>query len=135
MLLLNLFVAVGNIIVSVRFCEEVVERVTYARMRTPMRTARMSRYPNIPHSLEDLSRIMLNPQYRVITISDDGTDNIYAGSVTDGNGDHHILFASRRQLRLMKTFRVLHSDGTFKVVPGDKHFADQVSFLWMKSPL
>lgn len=101
-------------------------RVTYARMRTPMRNARMSRFPPPPPNLRALSQILMDPHNSVMTITDDSLDNFFAGAVDDANGDHHVLFASRRQLDLMREFRVLHSDGTFKSVPISPDFAAQV---------
>lgn len=92
-------------------------RVTPNGMRTSMRNARMAMYPNPPPSLRRLTLILRNPQYRVITISRDGEDNLYAGSVTDALGNHHVIFSSNRLLQAMRQFVVLHTDGTFKVVP------------------
>lgn len=91
-----------------------------------MLNARLSRFPRPPLDLRALSQILMDPQNYVITITDDSLDNIFAGSVDDANGDHHVLFASRRQLDLMREFRVLHSDGTFKSVPISREFAAQV---------
>ncbi|KAK3925520.1 Pol polyprotein [Frankliniella fusca] len=86
-------------------------------MRTSMRRARMSRFPPIPHSLLELTRLLQDPRYRILTMTDDGLDNLYAGSVTDTAGRHHILFASERMLQKMREFNTLHGDGTFKIVP------------------
>lgn len=95
-------------------------------MRTPMRNARLRSYPFPPESLRDLSNILLDPQYSVLTMTADGEDNLYAGSVTDVDGGHHVVFASNRMIDQMKKFRVLHSDGTFRAVPISPNFADQV---------
>ncbi|KAK3919969.1 Ribonuclease HII [Frankliniella fusca] len=109
------------------FGPEVVARVTYARMRTSMRNARLSRFPNpLPANLVELTDILQDPRYTVITMSDDGLDNIYGGSVTDIDGFHHILFISERMLQRARTFRILHSDGTFRVTPHGPEFAVQV---------
>jgi len=110
-----------------RFGPEVIARVTYARMRTPMRNARLDRFPNPPPAnVEALTAILQDPQYEVLTMTDDGLDNIYSGSVTDPNGFHHVLFMSDRMLNRARQFRVLHSDGTFRAVPNGPAFADQV---------
>ncbi|XP_052131612.1 uncharacterized protein LOC127751689, partial [Frankliniella occidentalis] len=63
-----------------KFPPEVRARVTFARMRTPMRNARMQRFPPPPATLEDLTAVLMNPQYSVLTMTHDGLDNIYAGS-------------------------------------------------------
>jgi len=109
------------------FPPEVVTRVTYDRMRTPMRNARLSQFPNPPADLRALTAILMDPHNAVITMSDDGQDNLYSGSVTDANGDHHVMFFSNRMVEVMRNFSVLHSDGTFKTVPVNVEFASQVS--------
>ncbi|KAJ1521839.1 hypothetical protein ONE63_003474 [Megalurothrips usitatus] len=108
------------------FEDDVVSRVTYARMRTPMRNARVASLPPLPRNLRELSNILRNPQYSVLSMTDDGRDNIYGGSVTDADGGHHVVFISDRMLAHMRTMRVLHSDGTFRSVPVGPAFADQV---------
>lgn len=112
-----------------KFPPEVRARVTFARMRTPMRNARMQRFPPPPATLEDLTAVLMNPQYSVLTMTHDGLDNIYSGSVTDTDGFHHILFMSRRMIELARQLAVIHSDGTFKTVPISAQFADQVFAL------
>lgn len=95
-----------------------------------MRNARLQQFPlPPPASVRDLTRLLLDPHFAVLTMTEDGLDNIYAGSVDDANGHHHVLFTSDRMLERMRNFLVLHSDGTFKSVPVNKDFADQVSFL------
>jgi hypothetical protein len=91
-----------------------------------MRNARMKNFPHMPPTLRDLSNILLNPQHRVLTMTADGNDNIYGGSVTDELDGHHVLFISQRMLNQMRLFNVLHSDGTFKTVPVGQNFAAQV---------
>ncbi len=97
---------------------EVRARVTLARMRTAMRNARMASYPQPPpRTLRELTAILQDPRYEVLTATLDNEDNIYAGSVTDVRGDHHILFASRRSLDHLATCNWIHGDGTIKIVP------------------
>lgn len=92
-----------------------------------MRNSRLKRYPSpLPATVEELSAILQDPQYQVLTMSDDGLDNLYAGSVTDTEGFHHILFMSERMLRKAREFTVIHSDGTFRAVPSSADFAAQV---------
>jgi len=107
-----------------RFGPEAVARCTYDKLRTSMRNARMKRYPPLPANLTELT--LQNPQYQVLTLTDDGLDNIYAGSVDDADGNHHLLFMSERMIERARTFSVLHSDGTFRSVPCSKEFASQV---------
>lgn len=94
-----------------------------------MRNARMENFPNIPATLQELTQILLDERYRVLTLTDDGLDNIYAGSVDDAEGNHHVIFTSNRLLNRMRSFLVLHSDGTFRSVPMGYHFAAQVGSL------
>lgn len=83
-----------------------------------MRNARFSRYPSrLPRTLRELTAVLQNPRFRIISMTDDGNDNIYAGSVDDANNHHHILFSSRRMLEFMSNVGIIHGDGTFKVVP------------------
>lgn len=95
-----------------------------------MRNARRRNYPNQPQNLHGLTEILLDPQYTVLTLTDDGNDNIYGGSVTDANGHHHVLFVSNRMVNQMRIFNVLHADGTFNAVPISPDFAEQVSFKY-----
>ncbi|KAK3926922.1 GTPase Der [Frankliniella fusca] len=96
---------------------EVQSRVTLARMRNAMRSARMQNYPELPRSLRNLTRVLNDDQFRVITQTEDGTDNLYGGSVTATDGSHHIMFVSQRMLNYLKISRILHGDGTRKVIP------------------
>jgi len=91
-----------------------------------MRNARLRRYPHPPQNLRELTELLLNDQYRVLTLTHDGEDNIFGGSVDDAEGEHHILFISRRMVENIRTFNVLHADGTFKSVPVNVDFAAQV---------
>lgn len=86
----------------------------------------MRHYPPLPADLRQLTEILLNPQYQVLTLTHDGLDNIYAGSGSDVDGNHHKLFISQRMIERARTFSVLHSDGTFRSVPTSKDFASQV---------
>ena len=93
-----------------------------------MRNARLRHYPRpMPQNLLELTGILQDPQYQIMTMTVDGNDNIYGGSVTDTDGVHHILFSSNRMLHHMRIFSVLHGDGTFRAVPNNPDFADQVS--------
>lgn len=82
-----------------------------------MRNARLRNYPFVPNDLRRLTDILMNPQHRVITMTQDGQDNLYAGSVTDARGAHHVLFISDRMAAVARDLRVLHGDGTFKTRP------------------
>lgn len=96
-----------------------------------MRNARLSRYPAPPADLRDLTAILMDPHNEVISMTDDGLDNLYAGSVTDTDGAQHILLVSNRMIERMREFTVLHSDGTFKTVPVNAQFASQVNIYCM----
>lgn len=98
-------------------------------MRTPKGNARLKQFPSPPPAnLRALTDILLNPQYSVLTMTSDGKENLYMGSVTDVDGGHHVVFATPRQLlRLKRHFQTCHSDGTFKAVPVSSNFAAQVS--------
>lgn len=104
-------------LLSCRANQEVRIRIFVGRMRTSMRNARLANYPFVPDDVRALSMILMNPQYQVITMTEDGNDNFYAGSVTDAEGGHHVLFISQRMLQTARNMRVLHGDGTFKTTP------------------
>lgn len=95
----------------------VKRQLRLAKMRSAMQRVRQSMYPRVPETLVGLTRILQNPRYRVIAATVDATDSLYAASVTDRNGHHHIIFSSRRMLRFAKQFTLLFSDGTFKTLP------------------
>lgn len=46
-----------------------------------MRNARIRLYPNIPGTLAELANILRGPQHRVISMTYDGEDNMYADFV------------------------------------------------------
>lgn len=95
-----------------------------------MRNARLQRYPlPPPANLRDLTTLLMDPQFAVLTMTEDGNDSLYAGSVDDVDGGHHILFSSQRMIERMREFTVLHSDGTFKTVPVNIDYASQVSCI------
>lgn len=98
-------------------CRRMRAKVTLVRMRTSMRNARLRNYPQLPPTLLDLTNILRDPRYSVITMTADGLDNLYSGSVTDSEGFHSIVFASQRMLELMERTRTIFSDGTFRSVP------------------
>jgi len=99
-------------------------------MKTAMKNARLSQFPRPPPAtLQELTDLHQDPQYQVITMTDDGLDNLYGGSVTDVLGGHHVVYMTSRQLNRMRNMTVLHSDGTFKVVPVNPEFASQVNYF------
>jgi len=100
-----------------RFDVEVSSRVTLPIMKNAMRKARMDNFPDPPESLRQLTRILNDDRYRVLTQSDDGADNLYGGSVTAADHSHHVMFVSERMLQVARDSRILHGDGTVKVVP------------------
>lgn len=95
-------------------------------MRTSMRNARLENYPLVPHDLRALTMVLMNPQYSVITMTEDGSDNLYSSSVTDAEGGHHVMFISERMLRIASELRILNADGTFKTTPAGLNL-EQVS--------
>ena len=96
---------------------EVRRRITISRMRSAMQRARASRFPRVPATLEELTEILQDPRYRIITATEDAQDSLHAASVTDALGNHHVIFSSRRLLNVGKSLSILFLDGTFKTVP------------------
>lgn len=90
-----------------------------------MRNARIRLYPNIPGTLAELANILRGPQHRVISMTYDGEDNMYADFVEATDGTQIVIFASSRMLEFMERVRIIFSDGTFST-PAVPH-ASQVS--------
>lgn len=99
-------------------------------MRTSMRNARMENYPFVPHDLRALTLILMNNQYSVMTMTEDGLDNLYAGSTTDADGAHHVLLISQRMIEVARNLSTFHGDGTFKVTPAGLNL-EQVRTLFI----
>lgn len=98
-----------------RYSRRVRSKMTLRRLRTSMFKARSKSYPRIPESLTDLTRTLLqNPR---VSVTCDGSENLYAGSVTATDGSHHVAFFSPRMLEFMGNLRVIQGDGTFRARP------------------
>ncbi|XP_052131748.1 uncharacterized protein LOC127751763 [Frankliniella occidentalis] len=95
----------------------VTSRVRLANMRSAMQRARYSALPPPPQSLEELTAILQDPRYRVLTATSDGRDNLYAASVNAADGSHHVIFMTRRMARVLRQLKILFGDGTFKTLP------------------
>ena len=91
--------------------------MTMRRLRTSVNQRRNKSYPNIPLTLRDLTRLLLQKKYRNISRTVDGDDNLYAGSTTATDGSHHVAFISQRMLEFMSDIKVIQSDGTFRARP------------------
>ena len=91
--------------------------MTMRRLRSAMYNKRKKSFPEIPQSLQGLTQILLQPQFRHISSTIDETDNLYAGSVTAHDGSHHVLFMSKRMLGHMAEVKILQADGTFRARP------------------
>jgi len=84
-----------------------------------MYVARMKSFPPIPHTLLDLTRALL--QYPRVSVTVDGDQNLYAGSITAADGSHHVLFLSPRMNEFLRKVKTLQGDGTFKSRPAVPH--------------
>ncbi|KAK3926312.1 Alpha-galactosidase A, partial [Frankliniella fusca] len=100
-----------------RYHPKVSSRMTLRRLRTTMQNERTKSHPKIPQTLEKLTDILVDPQYRWLTASVDKRDNIYAGSVNAVDGTHCVLFMSERMLDFCGRITLIQSDGTFKSRP------------------
>lgn len=92
-------------------------RLRLPKVRSAMQRARYSMFPPCPETLQELTEILQDPRYQVVTSTLDGEDNLYLGSVTAGDGSHHVLFMTRRMAQVCSRLRNLFADGTFKVLP------------------
>jgi len=85
--------------------------MTLRRLRISMYKTRMKKYPNLPYTMRELTRSLL--QHPNVSQTIDETENLYAGSVTATDGSHHVALFSPRMLQFMSRIKVIHSDGTF----------------------
>ena len=58
-----------------------------------------------------------------------GRSSFYCGQVTDGNNDTALMFATDRQLELLRSSRLIFIDSTFRVVPRLYYFTVFVSHV------
>ena len=97
-----------------RYSRRVRSRMTIRRLRNSMYRARMSSYPQPGHqTLRELTQLLLQQQWRKISSTVDGGENLYAGSITAVDGSHHVAFMSPRMRNFSSRITVLQSDGTF----------------------
>jgi len=88
------------------------------RLRGAMWRKRAQSYPAIPHTLRELTQVLLNPIYRrKVASTYDGLDTLYAGSCTARDGSHNVLFISQRMRAFLPKLKVIQSDGTFRARP------------------
>ncbi|XP_034253510.1 uncharacterized protein LOC117652588 [Thrips palmi] len=88
-----------------------------SHIRSSMQRVRYRRFPPVPASLEELTRILQNPLYAVMTATHDAEDSLYAASVTARDGSHSVLFMTRRMANVARSMHTLFADGTFKSLP------------------
>jgi len=98
-----------------RYSRKVRCKMTLRRLRSTMYKTRMNKYPNIPHTMRELTQVLLANNHLSKTI--DVSENLYAGSVTATDGSHHIAFFSPRMLRFMSKLKLIQGDGTFSSRP------------------
>lgn len=89
--------------------------MTVNKLRHAMYKKRMKKYPNIPHTLSDLTRVLLQNPHISTTVDDE--ENLYAGSITALDGSHHVAFFSPRMLEHMGKVKTIQGDGTFRARP------------------
>ncbi|XP_034236489.1 uncharacterized protein LOC117642414 [Thrips palmi] len=113
------FISFRRILVqeSRRYPIRVQVRLRLAKIRSAMQRARAKMFPPAPDTLRELTRILQDPRYRIISATHDARDSLYAASVTADDQSHHIIFMSRRMARVARSLDLLFADGTFKVKP------------------
>lgn len=85
-------------------------------MKTSMRTARLSQYPNAPETLRELGALLEQPQYQHLTATIGQEDSVYRGVI--GNPGHEcLLFLSRRMGRYLSKAKEAFADATFVPAP------------------
>jgi len=86
--------------------------------------------PPIPHTLRELTQVLLNDNYRnKIASTIDSTDNLYAASCTARDGSHNVLFMTQRMINFLPRLKVIQCDGTFRARPLRPHSAQCLVFV------
>ncbi|KAK3911340.1 Nonribosomal peptide synthetase imqB [Frankliniella fusca] len=100
------------------FPVEVRARLPPCRLRTAMSNVRKHHLPGIPRNLPVLGAYLAMPQYRRITDTFDHQSNLFAGVCgVYAAGTVSVVFASERQLNLLRTMVKIFADGTFRKRP------------------
>ncbi|KAK3913727.1 Protein FAR1-RELATED SEQUENCE 12, partial [Frankliniella fusca] len=94
-----------------RYSRKVRSKMTLRGLRSCMYKTRMNKYPNLPYTMRELTRCLL--QHPNVSQTIDETENLYAGSVTARDGSHHVALFSPRMLQFMSRIKAIQSDGTF----------------------
>lgn len=113
--ILLLVLIIMCLFVLLRYSRNVRRRMNVRRLRTSMYRARSRTFPPVPQTLLELTQVLLqNPR---VSVTVDGEQNMYAGSITADDGSHHVVFVSQRMLDFMGQCKLLQGDGTFKSRP------------------
>lgn len=104
-----------------RYTRNVRRKMNVRRLRTPTYRARAASFPPIPQTLHDLTQVLLGHPRVSVTV--DGEQNMYAGSITADDGSHHVVFVSRRMQDFMTQCKLLQGDGAFRSRPATPHSA------------
>lgn len=91
-------------------------------MTIEMKLARLALYPFNPTSLEDLSRILVDPFYRVMSLSIDGLENLLSSHVLLPDGTGCLVFASSRMIAFLSRATDIYCDSCH---------ASPLPFLWV----
>ncbi|KAJ1531333.1 hypothetical protein ONE63_000017 [Megalurothrips usitatus] len=88
------------------------------RLRSSIRRSHLSRYPKLSKDLTRLARVLRQREHRRITITKDGMDNIFYGTVGSlPRRTRCVIFMSKRMKNILRTAKRIFAGGTFKVRP------------------
>lgn len=101
-----------------RISQQAAARIPPVSLRSSMRRARLENRPLIPRSLKALHKVLRQRQYRALSTTIDGKDNIYAGrSGSASRKTLALIFVTKRMRKYLKKVKKLFCDATFCPVP------------------
>ena len=109
------------------YSRNVRSKMNLRRLRTSMHRVRSGTFPPVPQTLLELTQVLLGHPRVSVTV--DGEQNMYAGSITANDGSHHVVFVSRRMLDFMGQCKLLQGDGTFKSRPATPECAQCLAIV------
>jgi len=86
--------------------------VAFATIESSMYKRRRTAMPSLPTDPRDADAAITGSRFALL-----GDAPFYRGSVTTGDGDTALIFASDGQLQLLRSCRLVYVDATFRVVP------------------
>lgn len=102
------------LIFSCEISRSVTASIPYELLRSSMVRARRHYLPPSPRTLAALADMLSSDEFKHVSMTLDGEDNMYAGSGGDADDETaFVILASRRSLGELARCKKVFSDGTF----------------------